>query len=80
MVAVECKERNVYGLQYHPEVRAAQSRRRKPLRLTLRCSRRPAQVTHTDRGMETLRRFLFDISGVKPVRSRRACVRYAPRG
>ena len=24
MVAVECKERNVYGLQYHPEARGAQ--------------------------------------------------------
>jgi GMP synthase-like glutamine amidotransferase len=78
VVAVECKERNVYGLQYHPEARSAQLAPLQGDVADVACSRHPAQVTHTDRGMETLRRFLFDISGVKPVRSLRACARYTP--
>eukprot|EP00227_Mantoniella_beaufortii_P021531 CAMPEP_0197592134 /NCGR_PEP_ID=MMETSP1326-20131121/14746_1 /TAXON_ID=1155430 /ORGANISM="Genus nov. species nov., Strain RCC2288" /LENGTH=561 /DNA_ID=CAMNT_0043157785 /DNA_START=31 /DNA_END=1716 /DNA_ORIENTATION=+ len=40
VVAVEDPKRNIYGLQYHPE------------------------VTHSERGSETLRHFLFDIANV----------------
>ena len=41
VVAVEDAARNLYGLQYHPE------------------------VTHSEKGLDTLKRFLFDIAGVK---------------
>ena len=42
VVAIEDRERRLFGLQYHPE------------------------VTHSERGQETLKRVLFDIAQVKP--------------
>jgi GMP synthase-like glutamine amidotransferase len=84
VVAIECAERNVYGLQYHPEARgaphvrcarAARARTCDPTAVrgvthaSCACTpRHVTQVTHTDRGLETLRRFLFDIANVSAVR------------
>eukprot|EP00887_Chlorella_sp_A99_P007387 scaffold2.g7387.t1 len=52
IVAIESPARKMFGLQYHPEVGRVER------------SVGGAEVVHSERGKETLRRFLFDVSGM----------------